>query len=204
MNAYKDFMLEKVVYDFQLQLATAQLFTQVRPLPLSEHYAFILARGLPIALPVGSEKAHNELIMMPLLLALRDHNHDAFSIHSGASLNVDKKRGLVGECDFILSLSKVQVFVETPIITLVEAKKQDTEAGLGQCAAQMVAAQLLNQKRGKDVAAVFGCVTTGSEWRFLKLAAQQLTLDSQEYFIRNVDEILGVFQSIFDFYTQPV
>jgi hypothetical protein len=198
--AYQDFTLEKVVYDFSLELLTAQLFVDVQSLPLNPHLEFIVAKGLEIALPAGSEKVRNELIVMPLLLALQDRNPDLLRIHSGANLKVDRSKGLVGECDFILSWSKIQAFVETPIFAIVEAKKQDIEAGLGQCAAQMVGAQLLNQRHGKIIPAIFGCVTTGAEWRFLKLVEEQLTLDSQLYAIRNPPEILGVLQAIVDVY----
>ena len=56
----------------------------------------------------------------------------------------------------------------------------------------MVAARLLNQQHGHPLAAIFGCVTTGDLWRFLKLQDDRLVLDSSEYFIRDVDKILGL------------
>ncbi|MBI1928106.1 hypothetical protein HYR99_28160 [Candidatus Poribacteria bacterium] len=198
--AYRHFTLEKVVHDFQLSLGVAVLFEHTQPIPMSERYASTLAKGFKIALPTGTEKVRNELLVMPILLELQDLNQDAISIHSGIALNVDRKKGLVGECDFLLSLSPIQVFVETPIITLVEAKKKDIETGLGQCAAQMVAARILNQRRGKAITTLFGCVTTGDVWQFLKLTEGQLILDEGEYFIRNVDEILGVLQAIINFF----
>lgn len=86
--AYQDFTLEKVVHDFSLELLTAQLFAGVQSLPLNPHLEFIVAKGLQIALPAGSEKVRNELIVMPLLLALQDYNTDLLRIHSGANLKV--------------------------------------------------------------------------------------------------------------------
>lgn len=194
--AYRKFTLEKVIHNFALQLVKVPLFEKIHPIPMGTDYAKILSKGLLMALPSGSEKARNELIVMPILLEVQDTASEPISIHSGVMLNVDKRKGLDGECDFILSRSRITEFVETPIICLVEAKKQDMELGLGQCAAQMVAARLLNQRHGHPLSTTFGCVTTGDVWRFLRLQDDQLLLDSSEYFIRNIDEILGVFHSI--------
>ncbi len=194
--SYKNFTLQKVVQDFVLELLDERLFAHAKPVPMSDRYSHVLTKGLRIALPAGSEKARNELIVMPILLEVQDITNESISIHSGVHLNVDRKNGLTGECDFLLSLSKIQVYVDVPICSVVEAKKQDVEAGLGQCAAQMVGAQQLNQQRGKDIARIFGCVTTGDAWRFMKLDEARMTLDADEYYIRDVDEILGVFQDI--------
>ena len=194
--AYRKFTLEKVVHDFALTLSKVPLFEQIQPIALSSSYRKILAKGLKMALPSGSEKARNELIVMPILLEVQDITNEAITIHSGVMLNVDKRKGLDGECDFILSYSSITEFVETPIVCLVEAKRQDIDLGLGQCAAQMVAARLLNERHEHPLPAVFGCVTTGDLWRFLKMQGDRLVLDSSEYFIRDVDEILGVFQTI--------
>ncbi len=198
--AYRSFTLEKLVYTFALQLGSKALFPHSTPIAMSQRYAPTLQKGLQIALPAGSEKVRNELLVMPILLELQDLNLDSLSIHSGVSLNAERKTGLVGECDFLLSLSPVQAFVETPVIALLEAKKQDMEAGLGQCAAQMLGASLINQQRGKSVKAVFGCVTTGDVWRFMQLQDKQLWLDTEDYFITPVNTLLGVFQSMIDFY----
>ncbi|MBF0100838.1 MAG: hypothetical protein HQK77_08025 [Desulfobacterales bacterium] len=198
--SYKNFTLEKVIYDFSLELLKVPLFDNVRPISMSNSYSKILAKGLKIALPTGSEKIRNELIVMPILLEVQDINNEIFSIHSGVNLNVDKKKGLVGECDFVLSLSKITEFVDLPVFCIVEAEKQDIESGLGQCASQMVASRLLNQKRNKNIESIFGCVTTGAEWHFLKLQDEKLLLDSGEYYIRNVNELIGVFQEIVNYY----
>jgi hypothetical protein len=198
--AYRHFTLEKVVHEFALQIDKSALFKNVKKIPISSSYAPVIKMGLQLALPSGSEKIRNELLVMPMLLELYDRNQERISIHSGVALNVDRKKGLVGECDFLLSLSKITAFVDTPIFAVVEAKKQNIEIGLGQCAAQMVGIQLLNQRREKTVTCIFGCVTTGAEWRFLKLQNTQLLLDNQEYSIRHTEEILGVFQAIVNFY----
>jgi hypothetical protein len=56
----------------------------------------------------------------------------------------------------------------------------------------MVAAQLLNQRSATAIAAVFGVVTTGSAWKFLRLAGEVVTLDIAEYYIDDPGKIMGI------------
>jgi hypothetical protein len=86
--------------------------------------------------------------------------------------------------------------LQAPIATVVEAKKNDIEGGLGQCIAQMVAADRFNQSAGRQSLPVFGCVTTGEAWQFARLAGSEALLERQRYYIDNVDAILGAFQVI--------
>ena len=89
---------------------------------------------------------------------------------SPASLDVDPGQGLIGECDFILAVGPALPPLHAPLMTVVEAKKNDVEAGLGQCIAQMVGAKRFDESAGRMTAPVFGCVTTGETWQFLQLA----------------------------------
>jgi hypothetical protein len=78
---------------------------------------------------------------------------------------------------------------------LVEAKKHDIEAGLGQCVAEMVAAQLYNERSGNGISAMCGCVTTGENWQFLRLVGTTVTIDQRKFYIDNVGGILAAFQA---------
>jgi hypothetical protein len=71
----------------------------------------------------------------------------------------------------------------------------DVEAGLGQCAAQMVGARLFNERNGEPPGPVFGCVTTGEVWQFLGLEGALLTIDNTRLFIDNVGGILAALQT---------
>ncbi len=156
-----------------------------------------LARGgQGIHLSLISEKSRSEFVVAPVLLAGREISGDRFAIYSGQRLDVDPARGLVGECDFILTASEPVLPLRAPIAVVVEAKKNDIEGGLGQCIAQMVAADQFNQAAGRSHAPIFGCVTTGEAWQFLKLAGSDIMMDRQRYYIDNVDKILGVIQAI--------
>ena len=65
----------------------------------------------------------------------------------------------------------------SPVIAVVEAKNENIAAGLGQCMAQMVAAQMFNQKKKNPVSQIFGVVTTGSSWKFMRLEGNIIEVD---------------------------
>ena len=103
---------------------------------------------------------------------------------------------MTGFCDFLLARSEEFYYLQGPILAVVEAKKEDIVAGLGQCAAEMVAIRLFNEREGTPLPAAFGCVTSGSVWRFLKLEGATLYIDRPEYYLREAAKILGILVSI--------
>ena len=118
------------------------------------------------------------------------------NILSGVSFDVDRARGLTGYCDYLIARSTELFFVRGPIVAVVEAKREDMVAGLGQCVAEMVAIQLFNEKEGTPRQVVFGCVTSGNLWRFLKLEGTRLSIDQPEYYLRDLPKLLGILASI--------
>src|SRR5947209_18054673 len=156
--SYSEFSLELVEQSLGVALREADLFPDCQPAPVPDWLPGLLARGTRLALI--SEKARSEFIVVPILLAVRELTADRLAIYSGQRLDVDPARGLVGECDFILALGPAVPPLRAPIATVVEAKKNDVEAGLGQCIAQMVAARQFNEAAGRLGAPVYGCVTT--------------------------------------------
>jgi len=145
---------------------------------------------------VNTDKAKSEFIIAPLLLELRRSMGDRFGLFSGVELAVDPARGLNGVCDFIITKSSRQFILSSPLIAIVEAKNDNLRSGLGQCIASMYAAQVFNQESSTPLEAVFGVVTTGSAWKFLRLQQALVTLDVREYYIDNAAKILGVLTHI--------
>jgi hypothetical protein len=192
--AYTDFTLETAEASLGIRARPGDLFPELRPVPVPGWLRDLLARGMQLALI--SEKARSEFLVVPILLAIRELSGNALAIFSGQRLDVDAGRGLLGECDFILALSEPVPRLRAPLITMVEAKKNDIEAGLGQCIAQMVAARLYNERQGQAIAAVYGCVTTGEGWQFLHLEEATVTIDRMRLYIDNVGGILGAFGAI--------
>jgi hypothetical protein len=134
---------------------------------------------------------------------LRHRNHNFFTIYSGDNLSVDNSQGLNGECDFILAKDVGSFSINYPIFQIVEAKKNDIEVGVPQCAAQLVGAKFFNEKKGIKIDQIYGCVTTGNEWLFLKIDTE-LTIDSRIYYLNELNELLAVFQQIIDYYKENI
>jgi hypothetical protein len=192
--AYSDFTLEAVAATFGVTTQQAELFPNLTPVPVPAWLQETLGKRTPLALL--SEKARSEFIVVPILLASRDLSAGRLAIYSGQRLDVDPERGLVGECDFILALAPPVPPLRAPIATIVEAKNNDIEAGLGQCIAQMIGARLFNQAAGLASAPIHGCVTTGEVWQLLRLADGPALIDVQRYYLDNVGGILAVIQAI--------
>jgi hypothetical protein len=58
----------------------------------------------------------------------------------------------------------------------MEAKKENITADLGQCVSERIAARIFNERTGKESLAIYGTVTTGSVWQFLKLDGKSFRL----------------------------
>lgn len=192
--AYSDFDLKKVQKEFGVQIdEQADLFTDVLPLSPSTTLANTLAETVPLAIAINTEKARSELLIIPVLLDLWRHAQAQISLFSGIAFTVDEARGLTGYCDYILSRSKAQLTVNAPVVMIVEAKNENITGGLGQCVAEMLAAQIFNAREGNAIDTIYGAVTTGELWKFLKLAGTVASIDLSDYYIgHDVDKILGI------------
>ncbi|ACC80045.1 hypothetical protein [Nostoc punctiforme] len=135
------------------------------------------------------------MIISPILLEIRRKFNYEISFFSGVDFTVDSQRGLNGFCDFILSLSSEQLLVRSPVIVLVESKNENLRSGLAQCIAEMVAAQLFNERGRNQIKAIYGAVTIGTLWQFLKLEGNVVSIDLSEYYIKDVKKILGILYS---------
>ena len=152
---YSNFRLETVRAEFQLEeVDTAGLFADSEPVAPSTHLTTALTRNVPLATAIGTEKAKSEMIVADVLIELREHFEHRISLFSGVDFNVDAEADLTGVCDFIVSLSPIQFGLEAPIIILVEAKNDNLEIGLGQCVAEMIAAQRFNAQKGNTIPCV--------------------------------------------------
>ena len=194
---YSSFTLDTVAEAFQLEeIDAAGIFADREPVAPSAHLTEALAKKAPLAMAIGTEKAKSEMIVTDILVELREHFEGRISLFSGIEFTVDAANDLSGVCDFVLSLSPRQFSLKAPVIVLVEAKKDELTVGLGQCVAEMVAAQRFNAEKGNEIPYVYGAVTSGTEWLFLKLAGQQLSIDMTAYHIERCDRILGILASM--------
>jgi hypothetical protein len=191
--AYSDFTLTRVRRELGVTIAeTTGLFAEVGGVVPSELLQAILQRSGRLARLIGTEKAKSEFLISPILAEVAAQLNYQVSLFSGTEFNVDAEKGLLGFCDFILSHSPEQLDVTAPIVTIVEAKNDNLKNGLGQCMAEMVAAQIFNEREGNPKATIYGVVTTGTSWLFMQLVEGHIQMDDREYFINEVDQILGI------------
>ena len=165
---------------------------QTTPINSSATLTDFLANSLPVAVATGSEKARSEMIITPVLLEVRKILQQNISLFSGEDFTVDYESGLNGICDYLISRSPEMLEIEAPAVAVVEAKKADLKTGIGQCVAEMVAMQKFNEAKGKPISVIYGCVSNGTQWRFLKLEEKIVSIDLNDYALPPVDEILGM------------
>lgn len=193
---YSQFSLALIEKTFHLTLIEkVALFADISLLPSSPLLTEILNYNLPLALANNTEKARSEMIIVPILIELKRQLFNQMSLFSGAEFNVDEETGLTGYCDFIISQSSEQLFIKAPVVMLVEAKNENIKNGLGQCIAEMVAAQVFNQREQNTINTIYGVVTTGTNWKFLRLNDNQIEIDLKEYYLSEIDLILGVLKT---------
>ncbi len=191
--AYSNFTIESLKRKFKLTINEAgDFFADAEPVAVSERLVETLKENIPLALSISTEKARSEMIIVPLLIEVRRLLKHQISLFSGIEFNVDKEQDLQGVCDYIISLSSEQLTVSAPVIALVEAKNENIKAGLAQCIAEMVAARLFNEQQGNEIETVYGVVTTGSNWKFLRLHDETVYIDQTEYYIKEAGKIIGI------------
>ncbi len=191
--SYNQFTLASVTKMFNLITAEEDnIFAQVPEVKSSDYLAETLQYHVPLALANNTEKARSELIIVPILIEMRKQLNASFNLFSGVEFDVEPEKGLTGCCDFILSRSSEKLFITAPVVMLVEAKNANIKGGLGPCIAEMVAAQLFNQQEQNSITTIHGVVTTGTNWKFLRLTDNQVEIDLNEYYLSGIDKILGI------------
>lgn len=211
--AYSTFDLVKVQTAFNLTLQeTVHFLGEVPPMAADALLQETLKENVPLALAQGNEKARSEWIINPVLTAIRRLSKSQISVFSGREFNIDPQQELVGYVDFLMARSPRLLVLEAPIIMMVEAKPENLNAGLGQCAAEMVAAQIFNQRVNNQPVnnqqtsqatdkpinpatfehPIYGCVTNGELWKFMKLHHGDLTIDLEAYALDPIDRLLGI------------
>jgi hypothetical protein len=191
--AYSDFTVRKVKQTFGITtIEGGSFFPEIEPIVPGAMLVEFLEETLPLAVALQSEKAKSELLISPILVEVRKILKREVSFFSGQEFTVDAAIGLSGICDFLMSRSREQFEVEAPVVVLVEAKKADLNVGMGQCMAEMIAAQRFNLEAGQAPMPIYGCISSGMLWRFLKLEGQEITIDLEDYALKPIDRLLGI------------
>ncbi|GBF80219.1 hypothetical protein [Aphanothece sacrum] len=191
--SYSEFTLSQLESEFNLILQErVQIFKNIQSVTPSPLLREILEENIPLALDIDTEKARSELIISPIMVELRKYFNRQISFFSGVDFSVDKSKGLTGRCDFIISYSPKQLEVTAPVVTLVEAKNDNIKSGIPQCIAEMVAAQIFNERQQNQISCIYGVVTTGSNWKFLRLVENLVDIEAGEHFIGDLEGLFGI------------
>ncbi len=196
--SYSDFNIKQVQNDFDLEIIEKRgIFSAIEPIKMSDYLAITLEENIPLAVSINTEKAKSELIISNVIVEIRKIFDRKISFFSGIEFNIDKEKGLNGYCDFLISLSSEQLFIKSPVIALVEAKNENIIGGLGQCIAEMIAAKIFNETEGNNIAAIYGTVTTGLIWKFIKLTGNTIQIDLKDYSLDgNPEQVIGILSSM--------
>ncbi len=198
--SYNKFTLERVVEQFNINTQPwLDYLAGVKELPPSVMLKTFLEQNHEWALSQLTEKARSELMVMPILADIRNQAKNEITIFSGKSFDVDTKLGLKGLCDFIVSKSSDIFVLRAPIAAIVEAKKGAIEIAWGQCAAEMIAARLFNEKHKIKIPFIYGVVTSGDNWQFLKLDQSILYIQPEPLHYEKLGLIMGL---LFKFFTE--
>ena len=142
----------------------------------------------------ASEDSACETVIFPILREVYKTYANEYVLWIRQSIAYDEI--LSGTPDyFVAAKSELgKPIVGTPLIILVEAKKNDFEQGWGQCLAELVAAQKIN---GDPFLPVYGIVTDGKSWEFGQLVDDTFIQNRTNFNLGNLPSLFGAVNSVF-------
>src|SRR5438128_1563758 len=160
--SYSEFTFQDLRDKLSLQLVQdTSLFATLEEVQVSAYLETTLHENVALALNINTEKARSEMIIAPMLIEIRKILNRQISLFSGVEFHVDASLGLTGVCDYLISKSTNQVYINAPVVIIVEAKNENIKAGLPQCIAAMYAAKIYNEREHNDMDRILCVVTTG-------------------------------------------
>lgn len=198
--AYKKYTSKEIDELLGLQVVKQELFVNQIVELVSPSQRLLLNLAAAKELNLTTEKAVCEALIAPILTEIKFNNKNKIEFYSGEQLNVDRQRNLNGEIDFLFTKATKTFSIKAPIFCIVEAKIGLIDTGIPQAAAQMYAARLRNEQEGKPIPIIYGAVTDGKTWRFLRLEEQILYTDLTILYLDNLPLLLGSLQWVIDFF----
>jgi hypothetical protein len=186
-NKYKN--IADVLQEFPLTYREANFIEQI-PLTIDPYFEKRLNFILKEAIVFNSEYAICENIIYPILVEIWQKYAEKLLIWSHQPLNYDHK--LSGIPDYIVAQRspRGKVILDQPYLILIEAKKDNFEEGWGQCLAELITAQKLNNNQNSRL---FGIVSNGKLWEFGCLQATVFTKNIKYYVL---DDLLSLMEAI--------
>ena len=142
----------------------------------------------------SSEAAIRETILFPILKEVWKKHNDVLMLWANKTIAFDKTLG--GMPDYVLSKQSNlgKIVFETPLLAVVEAKKDDFAGGWAQCALEMYTIQKINNKPELPV---FGIVTNGDIWEFAQLENQHFLQQKKPFTVFEPDALYAALTLFF-------
>ena len=200
--AYRKFKLTELEDKFGIQNRLIRWLDTSLTTPIEPSSLLKMVIERATLAPLSTEKAVSERVISPIMTEVLERNTETIQLFSGEIINADDDSGLKGEIDFLFNYRPHSPTPEAPIFSITESKIGLLHKAWGQAAAQMLGVFVINQKLNHPLDVVFGSVTDGNSWQFLKLENKIVYIDSRVFTLTELPIILGIFQYFIDY--QPV
>jgi hypothetical protein len=190
-NNYKS--INQVLLEFPL-IYQENNFIELRKLEIDPYFVNKLQMVITDGIVFNSEYAICENIISPILTEIWRLYKDNCLLWSHQPLNYDQN--LSGIPDYIVAKRspRGKILLEKPYLVVVEAKKDNFEEGWGQCLAELIAVQKINDNPQQKV---FGIVSNGKLWEFGKLEREIFTKNIQSYLLDNLETLMAAINFVF-------
>ena len=192
--AFSDFKtIAEVQEKFRIKYTSYDLFG-IEPVNPSEQFLQELAFNQRYIDVFASEGARCEIVIFPILREVYKGYAENYGLWVKKAIRYDET--LNGTPDYLIATRSElgRTVVGMPLVMLVEAKKNDFERGWGQCLAELVAAQKINDNPDFPV---YGIVTDGKLWEFGQLAGDTFIQNSTHFTVNNLPTLFGAVNAIF-------
>ena len=192
--AFSDFReISEVLERFRIRYSEDD-FVKVKLLNPSEQFQKELEFSRQHFNIFGSEASRCEIVIFPILREVYKKYADNYALWIKEPITYDET--LNGTPDYLIATKSElgMPVLGTPLIMLVEAKKNDFEQGWGQCLAELVAAQKINDN---TTLPVHGIVTDGILWQFGRLVEDAFIRNRTNYSLDNLPVLFGAVDSVF-------
>ena len=185
--------LSETLKEFEVVYTEAN-FIESAAFSVSDYFRQDLQLMMDDAVVDNSEYAICENLIYPILKEVWKQYRSNFILWSHEFLNCDTQ--LSGFPEYILARRSPlgKIVFDKPYFVLVEAKQDNFDAAWGQCLAEMVAAQRLNDLPGL---VIYGITSNGDRWQFGKLGHTQFTLNKTFYTIQELDALFATVNYVF-------
>lgn len=185
--------ISAVAKKFRLQYVLADYVESI-PFPVNPAFAEELDLLFTDGVVDNSENSICENLIYPVLKEVWKQYRTQLTLWSHEPLSYDED--LSGVPDYMVTRRHPlgTIILDQPYCLTVEAKQDKFEEGWGQCLAEMVAVQRLNDDHHQTI---FGIVSNGKIWQFGQLELEIFTRNKTFYTLQDLDQLFAVVNYVF-------